>query len=48
MKIHGIGTDIIKIQRIQKSIKRKIFLKRIFNKDEIHKCFNTKNTVLLT
>ena len=43
MKIHGIGTDIVKIQRIKRSIKKKLFLSRIFNKDEIHKCYKTKN-----
>ena len=43
MKIHGIGTDIIKIQRIKRSIKKKLFLSRIFNKDEINKCYKTKN-----
>ena len=37
MKIYGIGTDIINIQRIKKSLKKKILLK-IFNKDEIKKC----------
>ena len=38
MKIHGIGTDIIKIQRIKRSIKKKLFLSRVFNKNEINKC----------
>lgn len=38
MKIFGIGTDIININRIKKSIKNKIFIKRIFNNIEIAKC----------
>ena len=42
MKIHGIGTDIVKVERIKKSIKKKNFLKRVFNKDEILKCKQMK------
>ena len=42
MKLHGIGTDIIKISRISKSIKKKSFINRLFNKDEILKCNKTK------
>ena len=38
MKIFGIGTDIVKIDRIKKSLKNKNFLKRIFNEKEISKC----------
>ena len=45
MKIFGIGTDIVQVNRFKKTLKRRALLKRIFNKDEIHKCFNTKNTV---
>ena len=44
MKLHGIGTDIIKISRISKSIKKKSFINRLFNKDEILKCQNTKKS----
>ena len=33
MKIYGIGTDIANIDRIKKSIKNKIFIKRIFNEE---------------
>ena len=44
MKLHGIGTDIIKISRISKSIKKKSFIKRLFNNDEISKCNKTKNS----
>ena len=35
MKILGIGVDVIKNKRIQKSIKNKVFLKRIFTNLEI-------------
>ncbi len=42
MKIYGIGTDIVKVERIKKSIKKKNFLKRVFNKDEILKCKQMK------
>ena len=45
MKLHGIGTDIIKISRISNSIKKKSFISRLFNKDEILKCNKTKNAV---
>ena len=38
MTIFGIGTDIVKIDRIKKSLKNKKFLKRIFNEKEISKC----------
>ena len=44
MKLHGIGTDIIKISRISKLIKKKSFINRLFNKDEILKCNKTKNS----
>ncbi len=44
MKIFGIGTDIVKISRIQKSIKSKSFTKRLFNKNEIIRCKKKKNS----
>ena len=44
MKIFGIGTDIVKISRIRKSIKKKKFISRLFNKKEILKCANTRNS----
>ena len=37
MKLYGIGTDIVKISRIKKSIQNRNFLNRIFSKDEIYK-----------
>ena len=42
MKIFGIGTDIIKIDRIRKSMKRKSFVNRLFNENEIIKCKKLK------
>ena len=44
MKIFGIGTDIVKISRIKKSIKNKLLVTRLFNKDEILKCKKLKNS----
>ncbi len=44
MKIFGIGTDIVKISRIKKIIKKKHFIKRLFNEDEYLKCKKTRNT----
>ena len=44
MGIFGIGTDIVKVSRINKLITNKNFLKRLFNKDEIKKCNKSKNT----
>ena len=38
MKIYGVGTDIIKISRINSSIKKVSFIRRIFNEKEILKC----------
>ena len=38
MNIFGIGTDIVSIDRIKKSLKNKNFVNRIFNKKEILKC----------
>ena len=42
MRLFGIGTDIIKVNRIKKPLNKKHFLKRIFNKKEISKCKKTK------
>ena len=44
MKIFGIGTDIVKIKRIKKSLKNQLFLKRIFSTDEIFRCSRIKNS----
>ena len=43
MKIYGVGTDIANIKRINKSLKNKEFIKRLFNKDEIKRCNNQLN-----
>ena len=44
MKIFGIGTDIVDVKRIKKSLNNKLFLSRLFNKDEISKCGKTINS----
>ena len=44
MNIFGVGTDIININRIKRSLKKKIFIKRIFNPIEISKCKKIKNS----
>jgi holo-[acyl-carrier protein] synthase len=44
MKIYGIGTDIVSVYRIKKSIKNKNFLKRLFSKEEISKCSKLINS----
>ena len=38
MNIYGIGTDIVSIKRIKSSLKKKLFIKRIFNEQEVIKC----------
>jgi holo-[acyl-carrier protein] synthase len=43
MKIFGIGTDIINISRIRKSLKNKRFINKIFNYKETIKCKNIVN-----
>ena len=43
MSIFGIGTDIVSIDRIKKSLKNKKFIKRVFNDKEILKCKKIKN-----
>ena len=45
MKIYGIGTDIVSVDRIKKSLKNKIFLNKLFCKDEISKCSKLKNSI---
>ena len=44
MKIYGIGTDIVEIDRIKKLIKNKNLLKRLFDHQEIIKCLKVKNS----
>ena len=38
MRIYGIGTDVVNINRIKNSLKNKNFISRLFNKSEIKKC----------
>ena len=38
MRIYGIGTDVVNINRIKNSLKNKNFTIRLFNKNEIKKC----------
>ena len=45
MIIYGIGTDIVNIDRIKKSLKNKGFVNRIFNKKEILKCKKINNSI---
>ena len=42
MKLFGVGTDIIRVNRLKKSLKKKPFLSRVFNNEEISKCKRTK------
>ena len=45
MNIFGIGTDIVSVDRIKKSLKNKKFIGRIFNEKEILKCKKNKNSI---
>ena len=38
MKLFGVGTDIIQVNRLKKSLNKKPFLSRIYSKEEILKC----------
>ena len=38
MNIFGIGTDIVSVDRVKKSLKNKNFINRVFNSKEILKC----------
>jgi holo-[acyl-carrier protein] synthase len=44
MKIYGIGTDIVCINRIKKSIKNKTFINRLFSKEEMSICSKLTNS----
>ena len=44
MKIFGVGTDIVKTNRIRKLLRRKNILEKLFNKEEITKCKRIKKT----
>tara|TARA_B100001093_G_C26084818_1_gene700263 strand:+ start:165 stop:548 length:384 start_codon:yes stop_codon:yes gene_type:complete len=43
MTIYGIGTDIISSKRIKSSLKKKNFIKRIYNEQEVSKCKRSIN-----
>ena len=45
MKLFGVGTDIIRVNRLKKSLKKKLFLSRVFNEEEIIKCKRTKKNL---
>ena len=45
MKIVGVGVDIVDNKRIAKSIKNKLFLKRIYTKNEILMSKNNGNKI---
>ena len=45
MSIYGIGSDIINISRIKKSLKNKNFQNRCFSKNEIKAAENNSNKV---
>ena len=38
MSIFGVGTDIVSVERIKRSLKNANFLSRVFNSKEILKC----------
>ena len=42
MKLFGVGTDIIQVKRLKKSMQKKFFLPRIFSKEEIIRCNKIK------
>lgn len=45
MKIYGIGTDIVSVDRIKKLQKNKTFLEKIFSKEEVSKCSRLINSI---
>jgi holo-[acyl-carrier protein] synthase len=44
MKMYGVGTDIVSVGRIKKSLKSKSLLKRLFCHEEISKCSKLINS----
>ena len=42
MKLFGVGTDFIQVNRLKKSLNKKPFLSRIYSKEEILKCKRSK------
>ena len=45
MSIYGIGTDIVRVDRIKNSLKNKDFINCIFNEKEILKCKKINNSI---
>ena len=45
MKIYGIGTVIVSVDRIKKLLKNRNFLKRLFSKEELSKCNKLINSI---
>ena len=45
MKLYGIGTDIVSVDRIKKLQKNKTFLEKIFSKEEVSKCSRLINSI---
>ena len=45
MKIYGVGTDIVSVDRIKKSLRNKKILRRIYNEIEILKCKKITNSI---
>ena len=45
MKIYGIGTDIVNVDRIRKTLKNKSFLNRLYCKEEMLKCDKLLNSI---
>jgi holo-[acyl-carrier protein] synthase len=44
MKIYGIGADIVSVSRIQKSVKNRKLIERLFSKTEISRCNKLTNS----
>ena len=45
MKIYGVGTDIVSVDRIKISLRNKKILRRIYNEIEILKCKKITNSI---
>ena len=45
MKIYGVGTDIVSVDRIKNSLRNKKILRRIYNEIEILKCKKITNSI---
>ena len=43
MSIFGVGTDIVSIKRLKLSLKKKNFIKRIYNEQEVLRCKKAVN-----